>query len=742
MKLQRASLFLALLAALAAGAFAWREARRGDRHRATAQQVSRQLEDARARLVATEGRAGEAERRAEEAGRRRDAAAAAAAGLEQKRAVAEARADAAEARSAALARLGDVVAGAIAGRAAFLDGVDLYQKNGLVETYGGRLDQRRAGPVSLRSTVLEPDGPEAWLIWSPDVTAPALARRLRIELDAHLDQGRLAVGLLTREGRLARWEIALGPEAPRPAAPPGDFDVARRAALIAGEPLALVREDGALIGDIPDDIAAALREGRVRSWFLSVSGASPAQAVAIRSIAALAGPPAPRASRTRIEGRVEGGSGGVVELVSESGERWRAGLTADGGFRFDDAPADRPLSLRLNVAGRDRYADRGRWFEARESVTRATIRVAPQFANPQGKPIDPQGARLAGPDKPLAFARYKPQALIRWPGTPGVQTFYREVEPLRRESAPPMQEFFGETFTNSIGFVDRERFAGNRDGCLRIAHAGGSSSVGIQVRPFEKFNALLEQELGVRLGRCVEVISAGRDNGDPGAVYPAVRDYLAPLAPDLLIVEHMQLLGLQMQPELLRRLLGWSFDYSPLPHFLVRDGVATFAPSDDSWPLSVSKPDRSPMKPGVPFLQTLSLPTADLPPEAVEAWRALEAVLRAYRTLMGATPVALQTGADQARCHLARSCGPRLVWPDGTSITGGVGVFMEHVARACEAAGTICLQPPVYAHAPGLEDLTYRDDGHYTLRGHQWLANHLADQLEPLLRARLATGKR
>ena len=74
MRLQRAALFLALLAALAAGAFAWREARRGDRHRETAQQVSRQLEDARARLVASEGRAGEAERRAEEAGRRGDAA--------------------------------------------------------------------------------------------------------------------------------------------------------------------------------------------------------------------------------------------------------------------------------------------------------------------------------------------------------------------------------------------------------------------------------------------------------------------------------------------------------------------------------------------------------------------------------------------------------------------------------------------------------------------------------------------
>lgn len=721
-RLASVGVVIAIAVAIASAAFAWREHKRSKRLRAGLSEISFRVGAADARALEAEAKALAAERQLEILKRDLEVAMSS---LEAALPVEDIEA------SGALTQL-------IERRAVtkfdMFGSLDLYQRNGLVETYGGVLDQRRSGPISISETVLQPRSSEAWAIWTPDAFVPVVADSVRVELEDFLDQGVLSVGILTKRGQIFRWEVTLGAQFATPEAP-ASLEPGRRDQFLAGSSLAFEREGKSLIGKVPEALRYAARQGQIQAWFIIVSGASPAQSVTFRSIGLAPRKAAPDPMRTQIEGRIAGGGEFPVTLLLESNEIRRTRSNAQGEFRFENVPTEHPMSIRVAIRGRDRYADAGRWFKASDVVTPMRVAVEPQFENRDGHPINEKGAVLNGPNENVAFARYRPQSLILWPGTRGVQTFYREIEPLRKTETAPQQEFYGRTFTNSIGFVDRERFADNRDGCLRIAHAGGSSSVAIQVRPFEKFNILLEQELGVRLKRCVEVISAGRDNGDPGAVYPAGRDYLTKFRPDVTIVEFMQLLGLQMEPTLLRKLHGWDFDHSPLGHFAANEkGEYEYVPPDDSWPLSVTAPDRSPMTEGVPLLQTLSVPDENLSPEARSAFRNLEGAMAVWRKTLPSSILALQTGADQARCGTAATCGPVLTWPSGSTTEGGMNFFIENVGRSCAAAGVLCLQPPPIPADAASELLTYLDDGHYSIRGHQWLAKQLADQLEPELR--------
>jgi len=617
----------------------------------------------------------------------------------------------------------------------FLGGVELYQKNGLVEVYGGTFRQWRAGPIRIsRSTVLT-NGPETWVIWSPDSVVKSAPSIIRVQLGGYLDKGSLSIGLITRNDRVYRWETKLGVDAEVITSNPIDLSTERRTKMLSTTALDLRRDGDWLFGDIPDDLSEVFRVGEIKSWFLKLSGGGKSQALTLLEVSAGQKVASSDLSRTTILGKVEGASGDLVELLAENGLQIQTHVGGNGHFRFDEVPIKGPLSIRYKFAGRDRYADQGRWFMAKDEFTPVSISVTPEYINYEGRPIDPGLSRLLGPQDNLAYVRYRPQSLLRWAGSPAVQEFYREVEPLRDLASPPIQEFFSITFTNSAGFLDKERFLDKREGCIRIAHIGGSSSVALQVKPFEKFNILLEQELGVRLGRCVEVISAGRDNGDLGAVYPTTRDYLIPFKADLLIIEHMQLLGLQLQPDLLAKLHGWDYEFSPLGHFVIdASGQAVFVAEDKSWPLSVKPVNRSPVIDGIPLMQTLSVPKEDLSPLAKEAYRMLELGLNAYSRLVGNVPIILQTGADQARCHQAATCGPTLLWKNDYKVSAGVSHFIKNVENVCALVGIMCLQPAIFTPEGEDENLTFNDDGHYTLRGHQWLAHELANNLEPFFR--------
>ena len=125
------------------------------------------------------------------------------------------------------------------------------------------------------------------------------------------------------------------------------------------------------------------------------------------------------------------------------------------------------------------------------------------------------------------------------------------------------------TFTNNHGYLDRDRFFDNPDHCIRLASTGGSEMVALQVRAFEKFNIILEETLGIALGKCVEVISAATDNGDIGTNYPRIRDYTSKFNVDRTLVSTAGAIVSQVSPQMLRDGLGFDPGKQRVAEFLL-----------------------------------------------------------------------------------------------------------------------------------------------------------------------------
>ena len=102
----------------------------------------------------------------------------------------------------------------------------------------------------------------------------------------------------------------------------------------------------------------------------------------------------------------------------------------------------------------------------------------------------------------------------------------------------------------------------------------------------------MESEFALRLRRCVEVISAGRDNGDVGSNYPRVRDYAVKFRTDVIVFENSSSLVMQLHPELLKRGFGWDHEFNALDNFFYdRGGKLQFRASSSEYPLHTVKPD-------------------------------------------------------------------------------------------------------------------------------------------------------
>src|SRR5262249_36687283 len=160
------------------------------------------------------------------------------------------------------------------------------------------------------------------------------------------------------------------------------------------------------------------------------------------------------------------------------------------------------------------YSTLGRWFMPSNAPVTIDLAPHPWLGKISEKEVDVK-ASYPVEEQGLTYYRYAPHRKTLVTGRGADQV----------------------SFTNNWGFPDRDRFVDNRDGSLRILHVGSSPILSIQVRPFEKYNMLLEEELGLRTGRCVEVLTAGRDAGDMGANFRLVRDYGMQFKPQLVMIE-------------------------------------------------------------------------------------------------------------------------------------------------------------------------------------------------------------
>ncbi|MGY3692529.1 hypothetical protein ACVIGA_002609 [Bradyrhizobium sp. USDA 3240] len=615
------------------------------------------------------------------------------------------------------------------GEWAFLNDIDVYQKAGLLEVYGGTLTQKRSGPIGVKSAILTTTARKSWLAWSPDNTPAINAKQIEVELDSDtIRAGTLTVGLILDDYTFTGWSVRLGPDMPPdPALKPADVpsDLAGPVEK-AGTPGQLRGAgNGRYVAPLPRSVRTVLAGASghsVRSWVVILDGAGPGE-LAIRRLALTASDTATSdAAASNISGKVVGGlatAGQRIELVLEDNQTRSTELGLDGGFAFSDVPTRLAASLRYRFEDEDHYASLGRWFRPLAGTMVVDVPVRPEFDNPGRK--EPNAAETdiksefdADDQKNLTIFHYAKHRRTVWPGGPGFP-----------------REFAGRAFANNFGHLDRDRALDNRDRCLRIAAVGGSTFVALQVKATEKFNVVLEGELGRRLGRCVEVISAGRDNGDLAANYRVIRDYIMKFDPDVVLIEQMSGLATQMNPRILKSTLGWSYEHNVLDDFdLGANGALTFRPWDPSWALDAVAPTNEQLIKGLGIFESFSIPYADFAPEAKASFDLFAAITRKLSTDYPKTRFVLTTGHDQAVCRRSNNCDGTFAMPDGRTVRKGTAQLLENFARLCEQASIDCVQPPI---PPAEENLTYQHDAHYSVRGHQWLAYHFADQLAAML---------
>lgn len=609
----------------------------------------------------------------------------------------------------------------------FIGGSDLYQQSGLLEFYGATVSQRRTGPVATSGLILTSTAPKSWLVWSPTATPRFAPRYLILDVDPDSTfAGKLAVTLALKDGRSFRFVAELGPpiltnKTGIAVTPPDDV---REAYEKAEAPVTFGQASSTrFIALIPQRIAAALsakessRTG-VKSWIVTTEHPV-AAAFVIRALALSTALEAPPSATSDIVGTVADPTaplGEPVELEFENGSRTTTTIGHDGSFNFPNVPIAQPISLRYRRLGKEYHAALGRWFMPVPGRLETVIRVAPEFSNPQGLPPNSADIAMASDVTP-EMVRLTPTRRTSWPGHP-----------------PKPQEFEGKSFVNNGGFLDRDRDVFNRDRCFRIFAVGGSTYVALQVKPGEKFNILLEAELGRRLGRCVEVISAGRDNGDLGANYRTIRDYGMKFEPEIVVIELMSALVMQMGPDLLRRTIGWNYEHSALDNFYFdSNGKLTFRPWDPSYPLDAVKPDSAPLIPGLDLWKSLHIPYDRFASQTKEAFQLYAAIIERLKVEFPNTRFVLATGRDQAGCR-NESCNGQFTLSDGPTVSMGVSTLLDNFSKLCHDSGVTCIHPPL-PRPDEAAGLLYQNDGHYSVQGHQWLARHLTDGLLPLARS-------
>ncbi len=607
------------------------------------------------------------------------------------------------------------------------DAIGPYRKNGLFEIYGANLRERRQGPIRISQAEIEVSHDEAWAIWAPDHTVARDATHLAIDFVEMPEQGKLTVGFLFDDGGSAAFVYDTGNVAQQPTdllepVLPSDLIEKAKNATPAGE----LRQTGKrLIVQLPAEFIQRFGpggSGKITHWFLRLNGTAKST-VKIAQMALIR--PSPERTDSKnitLSGRVVGSAltpNQEVELIDDTGRSTVHKVALDGGFAFSGVDADKVVSLRLREPTRMHYSNLGRWFVPGYSRSDLIIGPPTRYQNADGHAPNQASAKFIGARVPSTVAAfYEPHSRQYWPG------------------AGAVQEYDSTTFANNHGYIDRDRFFDNPDHCVRIASTGGSDMVALQVRPFEKSNLILEETLGIALGKCVEVISAATDNGDIAVNFPRIHDYTSKFKPDLTLVSTLVGLMFQVNPKMLRDGTGLDPENSSLPNFYYdKKGDLTFRTASPVSPVFTIKPTFPEYSKGIPFGLTLTVPFRMMPKEGLEAfnyWAAITDVID--KTVPGQNFV-MHSGVDQAQCRL--NCAPKLSAPDGTTVVAGAEGFVRNLVDFCKEKNYKCIQPG-FDPASGEKGnyLTFEFDGHYSPRGHQWLAQELTMPLANLLTAK------
>jgi hypothetical protein len=606
------------------------------------------------------------------------------------------------------------------------DETSLYSKGDRIEIYGANLKQTRSGPILIKESILNVEQQRAVVVWWPRHSNVGQATHVRIRLaDANRAQhGAISLVVKLRDRQAFRFTAKLSDPAPSAPAQPILNPLASDIAMLldeAGSPQFMIRDGNDFLVELSPEVRAQIADlgaDAIEVLALELDDAT-GNDVSFSEVSFVR-PRSAASERVTLSGSLLAPAqhaGSVVKLLGTDGKVRTSPVSASNSFVFRNVQVDQPVSIRFNVDDQDYFADQGRWIVPRDDMTVA-VHVEPLYVNNDMHKPDPSvrefHSREMSKDN-LGSSLYLPHSRQHWNGSGEIQ------------------EFDSLTFANNWGYIDRDRLEDNSDGCYRIVHLGSSHTVSLQVPVAQKYNFLLEEQLGLKLNRCVEVLSAGRDNGDIGANYPSIRDYAVRFKPDIVILEIQAALLMQLDPVVARQMLGWDPEKSGIGRVVYgADGQMKFQPPNPNYQLFIGPRDWAVQYvPGVAFIDTIKVEWDKLPEAAKDTYRYLVDIIKFYRKTFPSIRFVLQNGTEQIQCGPNLSCTDRVVTAtDGTKFKVGLDTYLANLERVCRDSALECISLPHYRYEddPKLP-LIFTHDGHYNIRGHQWLARELAKQI-------------
>jgi hypothetical protein len=609
---------------------------------------------------------------------------------------------------------------------AMFDETSLYSKGDRIEIYGASLKQARSGPILIKESILNIERQRAVVAWWPRHSTVDQATHVRIKLSESNrgESGTISLILKLKNQKTFKFTAKLGDRSPLTPAPLDPDLVPSEISKLLDEevsPQVMARAGREFLIEVPLEVRvllASLGDDAISVMALAVEAAAGTD-ISLSEVS-LARPQFSSRETVTLFGQVAAPAqftGDIIRLVGTDGTVRTAQISASNSFTFKDLGKGQPVSLRFNTEDQDYFADQGRWIVPRDDMTVA-VHVEPLYVNNDNHKPDPSVREFHShglSEDNLGSSLYQPHTRQHWNGSGAIQ------------------EFDSFTFANNWGYIDRDRFEDNSDGCYRIVHLGSSHTVSLQVPVAQKYNFLLEEQLGLKLNRCVEVLSAGRDNGDIGANYPSIRDYAVRFKPDIVILEIQVPLLMQLDPVVARQMLGWDPEKSGIGRVVYgADGQMRFQPPSPNYQLFTGPHDWAVQYvPDVTFIDTIKVEWDKLPGAAKDTFRYLVDIVKFYRKTFPGIRFVLQNGTEQIQCGPHLSCTDRVVTAtDGTTFKVGLNTYLANLERVCRDNALECISLPHYRYeADPKLPLIFVLDGHYNIRGHQWLAGELAKQI-------------
>lgn len=367
------------------------------------------------------------------------------------------------------------------------------------------------------------------------------------------------------------------------------------------------------------------------------------------------------------------------------------------------------------------YPPYGRWFPRDHDFDGMVVRFEPEYVNNDGELSDLAAWQSSIKSSRLRsdFAQTSPHVRAWWTGTANKRVRFRS-----------------EYFLNNLGLHDRDMIGGVSDKCLYGLAFGESDIEARQVRLFEKSTTLAAENLSIALQRCVRIHSIAP--GHSLQSYAHIEELIGRLDAKFVVFAANNSTFMYLTPAFQAAYFGYTPEHSPVDAFDLENGNLRYIPAtDDSFNFPGAPTSVFPS--GAAVAYAFTLPEADAPPEARNAWAVLGRLLERYHAEFPDTVIVLDTLYEVFRCPAQGDCGAveqRSAREGVGNVPAGLPQFFENLSPYCEFEGVVCtaLETDERFSGPFAQPLIYENDFHLTRAGNYWHARRFSDAIADRLR--------